>query len=108
MTRFTLLYFTFALLACLILVVLEGVTLANNHAGTQVLSGIIAQTNPSQAKSGLPLFSDGKLVVCDDFPNQSGAVCRVMWKMDSEGSILVCRTSSIRNRKADEADVDSG
>ncbi|KAF7785213.1 hypothetical protein Agabi119p4_1378 [Agaricus bisporus var. burnettii] len=98
LTRFTLLYFTFALLACLILVVLEGVTLANNHAGTQVLSGIIAQTNPSQAKSGLPLFSDGKLVVCDDFPNQSGAVCRVMWKMDNEGSILVNGTSSVYPR----------
>lgn len=99
MTRFTLLYFTFALVACFTLVVLEGVTLAGDREGTKVLSQVLSHANASRANSGLPLFLDGRLLACDGIPGQAGGDCRVLRQVDPRGHYSVCCTSPSKARK---------
>jgi len=75
LTRFTTLYFFFALLNCIVLVILQGVAYADNSEAVHIIEGLLSGVNVTK---GLPVFSGGVLYMCDSLPGQPGTVCNTV------------------------------
>ncbi|KAF9446540.1 hypothetical protein P691DRAFT_733047 [Macrolepiota fuliginosa MF-IS2] len=101
LTRFTILYLSFALASCTILVILQAITLVENHAGVDALEDILAQAGATRAQDGLPMILNGNLVLCDGIPNRPSASCRVLWGWNMGGSSLNNETISLNPRAVD-------
>ncbi|PPR00909.1 hypothetical protein CVT26_015519 [Gymnopilus dilepis] len=70
LTRFTTLYFFFALTSCIVLSILQGITFADNSAGVAILSPFInISTDP------IILLDNKGLRTCTSVPNQPGTSC---------------------------------
>ncbi|KAG6908705.1 hypothetical protein DXG01_003638 [Tephrocybe rancida] len=74
LTRFTTLYFFFALFNCIILVVLQGVAYADNSKAVHIIEGLLSESSVIFTQ-GLPVFNQGLLQICDEVPGQPGANC---------------------------------
>lgn len=81
--RFTIVYFSFALVSCVVLVALQAITLIGNNDGVAILSGALSQTNATQARDGLPMMVNGRLALCDGIPGQSTVSCQILWAWDT-------------------------
>lgn len=78
LTRFTTLYFLLALLNCIVLVILQGVTYADDAAAVSALQGLLVD---SPVNKRLPVFSDGVLRMCDNIYPVS--TCAIVATADS-------------------------
>ncbi|KAL1662137.1 hypothetical protein GGF50DRAFT_104471 [Schizophyllum commune] len=79
LTRYTTLFFFFALLSALVLLALEAVAYNDNTMAIDHLDGIIAQGSPT---NGIFLQKGDMLEVCYDVPGRTGSMCRPLWKPD--------------------------
>lgn len=80
LTRFTTLYFFLALLNCIVLVILQGVTYADDAAAVSALQGLLVD---SPVNKRLPVFSDGVLRMCDNIHPASACAIVATAKADS-------------------------
>jgi len=92
LTRYTTLYFFFALLNCVVLVILQGVAYADNSAAVRIIGGLLSQVNVTK---GLPVLSHGVLQMCDSLPGQPGTTCTIVQLSKAVGS-----KSSLASRSA--------
>ncbi|PFH49307.1 hypothetical protein AMATHDRAFT_63440 [Amanita thiersii Skay4041] len=69
---YTLVYFLLAFISCIILVVLQAITFADNTKAVALLSNTISKANVTQ---GLPVIIEGTLQYCDRLPDQQSARC---------------------------------
>ncbi|KAF8064161.1 hypothetical protein FPV67DRAFT_1420008 [Lyophyllum atratum] len=76
LSRFTTLYFFFALLNCVVLVILQGLAYADNSEAVRVIRALLSDANVTQ---GLPILSNGVLQMCDSLPGQPGTTCTTLW-----------------------------
>jgi hypothetical protein len=90
LTRFTTLYFFLALLNCVVLVILQGVTYADNATAVRAISGLLAD---SPVGKRLPVFSNGVLQICDDV--HPGAACAVVATAKSDESIATREVNEV-------------
>ncbi|KIM37933.1 hypothetical protein M413DRAFT_448195 [Hebeloma cylindrosporum] len=72
LTRFTTLYFIFAIVTCVILTVQQGLTFRENSTAVSVLSPFL---NEDPGHESIVLLEKGVLEVCDGLPNQPGTNC---------------------------------
>lgn len=77
LTRYTTLFFFFALLSALVLLALEAVAYNDNTMAIKRLDGIIAQGSPT---TGVFLQQGDTLQVCYDVPGRANTKCRPLWK----------------------------
>ncbi|KAJ7223024.1 hypothetical protein GGX14DRAFT_656898 [Mycena pura] len=78
LTRYTTLYFFLALLACLILVILQSITFRTNTQGASELAAFLSQSNVSSATVGLSFLNNGDVVLCHNIPGQAGSNCTTL------------------------------
>ncbi|KAL1741800.1 hypothetical protein HDZ31DRAFT_66583 [Schizophyllum fasciatum] len=79
LTRYTTLFFFFALLSALVLLALEAVAYNDNSMAIDHLDGIIAQGNTT---NGIFLQKGNMIQVCYDVPGHTGSMCRPLWQPD--------------------------
>ncbi|KAG5645647.1 hypothetical protein DXG03_005638 [Asterophora parasitica] len=82
LTRFTTLYFFFALLNCLVLVILQGVAFADNAEAVRAIGGLLSEAS---VPDGLPIFSNGVLQMCDSVPGQPSTTCTIVFTSIPQG-----------------------
>ncbi|KAF8990258.1 hypothetical protein BDQ17DRAFT_1372156 [Cyathus striatus] len=75
LTPFTTLYFFVALFSCIVLVILQGATYADNSAAVRILDSILDSSNVAR---DLAIFSNGALKVCSHLPKDTEADCVVI------------------------------
>ncbi|KAF9480665.1 hypothetical protein BDN70DRAFT_877383 [Pholiota conissans] len=72
LTRFTTLYFFFAIITCIILSGLQGVTFTDNANAISALSGIVGNIANDE---GIVVLEKNTLQYCDSIPHQAGTIC---------------------------------
>jgi hypothetical protein len=72
LTRFTTLYFFFAIIICSVLSVQQGLTFSKNSAAVSALSSFITEESGHR---GLVVLEKGVLEICDGLPDQPGTNC---------------------------------
>lgn len=72
LTRFTTLYFFFAIITCAVLSAQQGLTFSENSAAVSVLSSFITEES---GHGDLVVLEKGVLEVCDGLPDQPGTNC---------------------------------
>ncbi|GLB44647.1 hypothetical protein LshimejAT787_1702740 [Lyophyllum shimeji] len=83
LTRYTNLYFFFALFNCVALVILQGVAFADNSAAVRGIGDLLSEVNVTK---GLPILSHGVLRLCDNLPGQPGTTCAIVQTSNAVGS----------------------
>ncbi|KAF9456388.1 hypothetical protein BDZ94DRAFT_1275823 [Collybia nuda] len=99
LNRFTTLYFFLALLNCVVLVILQGVTYQDNATAVNAIQGLLAghPTNRS-----LPVFSDGVLMMCEDIPHTA---CVIVATAKPDNSIATREIDEIAARVGRKVDI---
>lgn len=72
LTRFTTLYFLFAIITCAVLSAQQGFTFSENSAAVSLLASFITEKSGHES---LVLLENGVLEVCDGLPNQPSTNC---------------------------------
>lgn len=72
LTRFTTLYFFFAIITCAVLSAQQGLTFSENSAAVSAISSFITEES---GHGGLVVLEKGVLEVCDGLPDQPGTNC---------------------------------
>lgn len=59
-------------MTCVVLVILQGVSYADNVQAVTVMSSLLSE---AKFTKGLPVFSGSVLQICDSIPGHSGGTC---------------------------------
>ncbi|KAK7440053.1 hypothetical protein VKT23_017304 [Stygiomarasmius scandens] len=76
LTKWTTLYFFLALLYCLVLVTLQGITVSENAKAVHIINGLL--DTGDVARDCLVVRNGNTLEMCKDIPSQSDADCSVV------------------------------
>ncbi|THU93834.1 hypothetical protein K435DRAFT_757066 [Dendrothele bispora CBS 962.96] len=80
LTKWTTLYFFLSLLYCVVLVVLQGITVSENAEAVGIIDGLLGSSNISQHR--LVVCTGTTLEMCKDLPSQPDAQCEVIQGTD--------------------------
>lgn len=75
LTKFTTFYFFLALLGCIVQVILQGITFADNSEAASIISNLLATGNITR---GLAIRDNGGLQLCWDIPDDPDANCTLI------------------------------
>ncbi|KAF8175156.1 hypothetical protein BJ912DRAFT_822266, partial [Pholiota molesta] len=90
LTRFTTLYFFFAIITCIILSGLQGVTFTDNSNAISALTAIVGN---NRLDHGIVVLEGRTLRLCDSIPHQAGTNCT---------DVLTFGPKDLQNRSAQE------
>ena len=90
LTRFTTLYFLFAIITCAVLSAQQGFTFSENSAAVSLLASSI--TDEKSGHESLVLLENGILEVCDGLPNQPSTNCSNIMTFGQNKNILTSRS----------------
>lgn len=101
-TRYTIFYFLLSGFTCVLLCALQGVILADNMQGVDVLTKVVDEAGPAPH---ITILKYGQLQVCESIPGQKDDGCMVLWLDDAP--LVRRRSAKFLRRQTAPSEIDS-